>query len=282
MRKLLLFCALICLTSTVSAQIALTLKAEKTRYLRFEPISVILTVTNISGNTLNFGGNTPDQQGTISFMMDCTSGQAARTAKNIPNPANGLQLAPAQSRQLRIVLNQFYDMQREDSYTVTATLNHGRLARTHISKPVRIEVRDGVTMLSKNIGVPTDDLTGLIKSVQVNIIRFTDIDEDVYCLRIEDDAKIYGVFRLGSFIDGEKPQLELDDSSLIHLLLQIRPRIYVYFIFRFDGKSTRMLQKRFYVSADGAPPTLSRSTGYLRVEHGRLAREGIDYVEMSD
>lgn len=280
MKKLLF--SLLLLTSALWGQIALELKADKMRFMRFEPIAVTLSVTNLSGNTLNFGGKTPDQQGSIAFKIDCTSGMHARSYRGMPNPAAGLQLAPAQTRQVRIILNQYYDMQREDSYTVTAILDHARLPRKHISKPIRLEVQDGTLQLEKNIGLPSEDPAAVIKSVKLSLMRFSDTDEDIYCLRAEDEERVYGVFRLGSFIDGEKPQLELDDSSLIHILLQIRPRIYAYFVFHFDGQNLKMLQKRFYVSSDGAPPALSRETGYLHIEHGKLAREGIDYIEFPE
>ena len=106
-----------------------------------------------------------------------------------------------------------------------------------------------------------------------------DLDEDIYALRAEDTENVYATFRLGSFIDGEKPQVEVDGNSLVHILLQIRPRLFVYFVFGFRGRNLRLLQKRFYTSADGIPPTLSKTTGYFRVEPGRIAREGVDYIE---
>ena len=142
-----------------------------------------------------------------------------------------------------------------------------------------MEVQDGIPILVKNIGLPTERQTGLIKAIQLSLMRFADVDEDIYALRAEDDENVYAVYRLGSFIDGEKPQMELDDNSLVHVLLQIRPRLYVYYIFSFEGRTLHLRMKRFYVSSDGAPPSLSKETGYLRVIHGQEAREGIDYYE---
>lgn len=264
------------------SQITLDLKIEKQRYLRYEPIAVALTVTNQSGNTLEFGGNTPDTQGRIAFQITSASGRNPKLMNKLSNPANGLNLAPGESRTLKIYLNQYYDMQREDGYNVTALLDHGRLPRRHISQPVRVEVQDGLPILTKSIGLPTERKKGLIKSIQISLLRFADMDEDIYAMRAEDDTNVYSVFRLGSYIDGEKPQMELDDNSLVHVLLQIRPRLYVYFIFGFEERNLRMRQKRFYVSADGAPPTLNKDSGYLRVIHGAIAREGIDYYETKD
>lgn len=285
-RRAVVLAALFLLVFPASAQIALQLTLEKPRYMRYEPIYVKLMVKNISGNTLVFDGDEPAGRGSIGFRIESAGGRQARQYFNAPGTVSGiplqnsnLRMAPGQSRQLRIALNQFYDMQREGHYTVTALLNHPRLPRTHISEPVSVDVQEGYEVMYKNIGLPSDSATDVIKTVKLSLLRFNDVDEDVYCLREEDDTNVYAVHRLGSYIDGQPPQMEIDDSRLVHLLLQIRPRIYAYFIFGFRGRTIELRQKRFYVSSDGAPPSLSRSAGYLRVEHGRLARPGVDYME---
>lgn len=279
LRPLGLLALLLLVTSVASAQIALRLTSDKQRYLRFEPVVLTLGVTNISGNTLDFTGSTRDRMGSIGFRVERTSGRHARQFGSIVNPTQGLKLAPGESRELQITINQFFDMQNEDSYTIRAQLEHGRINRIHISDEIRLEIHDGTPIAKRNIGLPAKNYTDVIKSLEISLLRFTDLDEDIYCLRAEDDENVYAVYRLGAFIDGEKPQMELDDSSLLHLLLQIRPRLFTYYIFGFEGRNMRLLQKRFYVSADGAPPTLTRASGYLRIAHARLAREGVDYVE---
>ncbi|MBP5300398.1 MAG: hypothetical protein J6Y80_03235 [Victivallales bacterium] len=281
MKKLpLLAFGFLLLAAHLHGQIALEFKSEQKRYLCFEPIHVFLTVSNLSGNTLVFDGDTRATQGRITFKIECTSGRHCKAIANIGNPADGLQLAPGESRTLDIILNQFYNLQREDIYNVTALLDHGRLPRTHVSQPIQIQVQDGSPILVKNIGLPSDSQdTELIKSIQISLLRFTDTDEDIYALRAEDSENVYATFRMGSFIDGEKPQVEIDGNSLVHVLLQIRQRLFIYTVFGFRGRNMELRQKRFLVSSDGAPPTLTRKSGYLRVEHSRPARAGIDYID---
>jgi hypothetical protein len=273
-------------SSSVFGQIALTLTAEKARFMRYEPIAVVLTVKNISGNTLVFDGDEPSEQGSIGFKIEMPNGRQCKqyssgpgSKSGIPLRDSGLRLAPGQSKSLKILLNQFYDMQREGHYTITARLNHARLPKTHVSLPVSVDVQEGVEIMYKNIGLPSVNKDDVIKTIRLSLLRFSDVDEDIYCFRAEDDENVYAVHRLGSYIDGQAPQMEIDDSRMIHLLLQIRPRLYAYFIFGFRGRAVELLQKRFYISSDGAPPSLSIATGYLRVEHGRLAVEGVDYYE---
>ncbi len=274
---------LLLLAMRLWGQIALRLEAEKSRYLCFEPVHVFLTVSNLSGNTLIFNGDTRATQGSISFKIECSSGRNCKAVANLGNPADELQLAPGESKKLDIILNQFYNFQREDVYNITAMLNHGRLSRTHISQSIQIEVQDGMPILVKNIGLPSEtDDESVIKSIQLSLLRFPDVDEDIYALRAEDHENVYSTFRLGPYINGEKPQLEIDGNSLVHVLVQARPKLFIYFVFSFHGRNMRMIQKQFYISADGLPPTLSKSTGYFRVEHGRIAREGIDYIDSQE
>ena len=268
------------LAAAVHAQIALRLTAEKPRYLRYEPIPLILQVTNLSGNTLSFGGDLPRERnrGSVTFRVEASGGRNVAQFTLMDNPANGLKLGPGQTRELRIIINQFYEMQKEDKYAVTAYLSHPRLPSIHLSKPVHIEVYDGTPLLVQTIGMPSKSDTDLIKTLKLTLMRFADVEQDIYYLRVEDDENVYASFRLGDYIDGEKPQMELDGPNLVHILLQLRPKLFVYYIMGFDGYNLKMRQKRFYKSSDGLPPTLSRA-GYLHIEHARPAIEGVDYIE---
>ena len=68
-----------------------------------------------------------------------------------------------------------------------------RSVSRHVSQTVRVEVQDGIPILVKNIGLPTERQTGLIKAIQLSLMRFADVDEDIYALRAEDDENVYAV-----------------------------------------------------------------------------------------
>ena len=274
--------ALALMAAAAHAQIALRLTAEKPRFLRYEPVPLLLQVTNLSGNTLTFGGKQAHERGSVTFKVEASGGRNTAQFTFMENPAKGLKLGPGETRELRVVINQFYEMQKEDKYAITAYLSHARLPSIHVSKTVHVEVYDGIPLLVKNIGMPSKSDSELIKTLKLTLMRFADVGQDIYYLRVEDDENVYASYRLGDYIDGEKPQMELDGPNLVHLLLQLRPKLFVYYILAFDGYNLKMRQKRFYKSADGLPPTLSRSTGYLRIEHARLAIEGLDYLEPAD
>lgn len=260
---------------SVQAQVALQLKAKDTRFLRYEPIEMTLTIRNNSGNTLIFS-DSDITSGRIFFAVNGQNGKVARSFDPTANPAAGLILAAGDTRELSISINMLHDMQREDTYSITAYLNHDRLSRTHLSNTVDVEVVEGLRIAEKNVGLPSMDDTNVIKSIQLLLLLFDARQEKLYCLRAQDEENVYAVFRLGPYISGSKPQIEIDGSSSIHILIQVRPRLYSYLIYGFVERNLRLRQQRYYVPANGTP-TLDRQTGFLRVVQARVATEGVDF-----
>lgn len=261
----------------LQAQIGLQLKAENPRYLRFEVIDLKLVISNISGNTLVFSDNKSGaDSGRIFFAVNEHSGKVAKAFDAAANPADGLILAPGESRELRIGINMLHDMQREGVYSITAYLNHSRLPKTHLSNTINIEVMEGSTILERSIGLPSQSSTDVIKSIRLLLLLFHDSQEKTYCLRAEDDENVYAVYRLGPFLSGTPPQMDVDGSSSVHILLQVRPKLYSYLIFSFVGRNLTLRQQRYYIP-DGGTPSLTRQTGYLRISYAKVATEGVDF-----
>lgn len=271
---------LLVLAHNAAAQIGLRLDAKFKRYLRYEKIDLTLLIHNYSGNTLIFGGEDLQDSGKLTFTIDTQSRNIVSLLDPNANPLRGIILRPGERRELTLTLNALYDLQREDVYTVSANVEHARLPNIHQSNATTFEVREGTRILEKNIGLPADNDTALIASLQVSLMLFNDGIGTIYCLRVEDDDNVYGTFRIGPYISGSQPQMDADSSSAIHVLVQVRPRLYSYAIYSMVADEVKLRQQQYYVSETGIP-TLSRDTGYLKVLYGRLAREGVDY-ELTD
>ncbi|MDD3695007.1 MAG: hypothetical protein PHG44_03460 [Lentisphaeria bacterium] len=275
-QRLFLFGLFCLLALSSSAQVALQLKAESARYLRYEIINLRLVINNSSGNTLIFSDQDGVSGGRLFFAVNEHSGKVAKAIDAKANPIADLILAPGESRELQISINMLHDMQKEGVYSVTAYLNHSRLPRTHLSNTINVEVIEGSRILERSVGLPSQSSSELIKSMRLILLLFPDVSEKLYCLRVEDDDNIYAVHRLGPYISGTPPQMDVDGSSSVHVLIQVRPRLYSYLIYSFMGRNLQLRQQRYYVP-DGGTPSLSKQTGYLRVSHARPANEGTDY-----
>lgn len=267
---------LLLLSSGLRAQVGMQLRSTTPRFLRYEGVELLLVVRNYSGNTLIFSGADRNDEGRIFFNVLDHTGRMAKVVDKNANPGSELILAPGETRELKIILNTLYDMQREGSYSVTAYLNHSRLPKTSVSNTIDLEVRDGTTLVEKDVGLPSEESTGVIKSLRLVLLLFHDVNEKVYCLRAEDDENVYAVFRLGPYISGYPPQMDIDGNSSLHVLIQVRPKLYSYVTYSFLGRNLQLRQQRYYVPDRGVP-TLNRNNDFLRITQARPATEGIDF-----
>ena len=260
------------------AQIGMNLKAEKERYLRYEPIELKLLLRNYSGNTLIFGKGegTGEIQGRLAFMVKMHDGSTVPPVSGAINPLEGMVFAPGETKELTITINQFYNLQKDDFYKVTAYVDHKRMTKAFVSNDVSFEVREGILIKSKVIGLPTESDNDMIKSINASLMRFNDGHDDVYCLRIEDEKTVFGTFRIGPCITGSVPQLDADEASAIHVLVQVRPRLYCYSVYSIIGGEAKLRQQRYY-KPDNGVPTLTRAPGYLKILYATQAVEGTDF-----
>ena len=268
-----LLCSLCCF-----AQIGMNLKAEKERYLRYEPIDLTLTLRNYSGNTLIFGksGSDGTEQGRLAFIIKMQDGSTVVPMAGHINPLEGMVFAPGETKELVLTINKYYNMQKDAFYKVTAYVDHKRMSKAFVSNAVSFEVREGILITSKVIGLPTAGDDEMIKSINASLMRFNDGQDDVYCLRIEDDKTVFGTFRIGPCITGSTPQLDADEASAIHVLVQVRPRLYCYSVYSIIGGEAKLRQQRYY-KPDNGVPTLSRAPGYLKILYAVQAVEGTDF-----
>ena len=258
------------------AQVGLKLKAEREKYLKYEPIQMTLLVRNYSGNTLLFG-EVGDTQGRLIFDIMTRSGKPVRPLYPKANPISGMVFAPGESKQLTLSLNSLYDLQSDDYYTVTAYVEHKRMTKAFKSNTINFEVRDGLIIAKRTLGLPTEKNDELIKNVTASLIRFNEGNRsEIYCLRIEDESSVYGTFRLGPYILGGEPQLDADGTSAIHVLVQVSSRLYSYAVYSLIKGKVVLRMQRYYLPDNGTPQ-LSRSTGYLKILYARPAVEGVDY-----
>ena len=272
---LLVVCGLLAATS-VRAQLGIALASSHDKFLRYEPIEVTVTLRNYSGNTLTFSQDGPNR-GYLFFEVDTHNGRLVKPLKTKENPAEGLVLNAGETKALSLSLNNFFDLQKPGSYTVKAQIGHARLGNDYQSDEVTFEVREGLPILSRNVGLPGEDGGTRIKAMKVSLVLFQDDDQAIYCLRVEDDDLVYATIRLGRQIDSSEPEMDADATSDVHLLLQVAARLYSYQIYNMAGGRVKLRQQSYY-SPDNAVPRLTRSPGYIKVVNGKLAVEGVDYI----
>jgi len=263
------------LASTVSSfgQIGIGLTADRRKYLRYEPINMKVTLRNYTGNTLVFGLD--PKEGSLRFKITRSDHRPVRMMSSDANPAAGLILGTGETKTLNLAINGLFDMQWIGTYRIQAVVRHPRLSNDYISDPVSIDVRGGLVCWRQSVGIPASSSTMRIQPREASLVLFHADVGDIYCLRVEDKQKVYGVVRLGSKVAGGKPECDVDAISSIHVLLLVRPRLYAYRVYDYNLK---LRQDRYYI-LDHSTPHLVRDAeiGRITVKGGRAAVEGVDY-----
>lgn len=262
-------------TTPLRAQLSIAVKTNRKHYLRYEPIEVRVLLRNYSGNTLIFGDTEGTNTGYLRFTVERPDGTEIRPTDRSINPVADLILGAGESRELALNLNQFFDLRAEGSYGITAQVGHQRLPSDYRSEPASIDVREGVPVITRWLGLPQGDAGAPIKAVTVALLLFHDGEEWLYCLRAENDDAVLGTVRLGPQISGSQPQMDADAASDVHVLVQLQSRLFLYAVYGVSEQGVRLRQRRYY-RPDQFGPRLTQAPGYLKVVGGVPAQEGQD------
>lgn len=262
------------LPGTLFARIAMKLEMNRSAYLRYEKIYARLTMRNDSGQIIVFGRD-PKLSGTIDFeFTDHLKKKVALRGKTYA-PA-GLVLKPGETRELYVPLSAVYDFTLPGVYRGYAYVTHPMLVNQFRTNECLFDIREGAKVWSQTAGVPKvnasagkiEERTFVIRSLVDNAVKH-------YFLVVEDDKKVYAVWRLGQEVGMEEIRKELDGFSSLHLLVPISPRIFRYLQIGCDG---RREADRYYKTTSSIPQMVkSPDTGIVRVIGGAVAEEGVDY-----
>ena len=263
------------LANGADAQVGVDLKLDRGKYLRFEAINVELTLVNYTGNPLDFGAGA-GANGRVTMLVETKEGMRLTPTANQANLADGLFLGAGETKTLRLLLNDLFNLQKEAVYTAQAVVSHTRLDRDYKTEPVGIQVSAGLSVWSREFGVPSAEVRQGIARRRASLLLTTERKHDLYALQVEDDALVYGIVRLGPRISGSTPQCDVDAFSNIHLLFMLKPRLVDYRVYDYNLK----LKQSRYLIVDQSIPSLQRDpdVGRVRVGGGRSAVEGTDYT----
>lgn len=272
---------LLFLACQVSAQIGIALGLDRTSYLIHEPIYAKIYIRNYSGRTLIFGEKEKVLKGDLAFVIFGPDGKTIKRYNDKIKPLNRTVLNPGASTSVIAPVSRMYRINKAGNYTIKAIVSHPQLVKPYESKVGGFSVFNGITVWKRIVGVP--DVLNLdpkvkIKTRQVKILSFYDGKKKMFALSIEDSRFIYGVRRLADDIGNKPPQCEIDGLSLIHILVQISPKVFTYYVFNLKCQLEEMEN---YAQLDGVNPRLVRDPeqGTVMVVGGRKAVKGRDFEE---
>lgn len=279
--KLLIFAAVLLGSFNLYSQIGIEVSMNRKVYLTYEDIYAKVVVRNYSGKSLIFSENDEKLYGSISFIINTPSRSLADARKKTYNPMIGVVLAPGASQELMIPVSKLYIMCEAGNYTLKALIRHKLLSSSYESNPINFTICNGTPIWERIVGVPDffkKDNTLDVLPRTVKLLSFNDGTGEILCLMIEDRDKVYSVVRLNYDIGGNPPDCEIDGLSRVHILSQVSPSLYLYFIYDVNGK---LENKDVYVKIADSPPAfvMDNKDGSLMITGGKKAVKDVDYSE---
>jgi hypothetical protein len=282
MKRLFVCFLLVCLAPSAFCQIGVSMALNHGSYLLYENILAKIMIKNNSGKALIFGENANGQgKGKLEFVLETPNGSPADRKKNNYDPMVNFVIPPGLSHSIIVPVNRMYIADKAGAYRIRAVMHHDQLEHAYESGTTTFFIFNGMTVWERSIGVPKlyhkeDEKTEPLPR-KAKILSFFDQENKYFALMIEDKDKVFGLERLGHDIGNQSPRVETDVLNKIHILLQISPKVYVYFVF---DVNCVIQEKGVYVKTDVSPTFVTDPTdGAIMVVGGRKAIKDVDYVE---
>jgi hypothetical protein len=253
------FCAV-----PVSAQLAVTITAERTNYISYEPLYVTVTVTNTGGQDLVLGA--PGGASWINFSVMSERGEPV-TAISSP-VAEPMMFRAGQALQRKFNIPRYFHITGSGGYVIKASAYHSDLQRWINSRPIRFTIQQAQKpRWEKSLALPKDHrMAGKYRRYQ--LFNFHDTDKSYLYVRIIDEST--GAFLvtlpLNTLIPDREVQIQVGGDRSLHLLSMASPTIWVYQVVNLDGK---VLKQDFYQVKRGTPRLDLSESGVVSISGAR-------------
>jgi hypothetical protein len=215
----------------LSAQVKIEVVPEQDQFLPGETLTVAARVSNLSGQSLELGGE-PDW---LTFSVESRDGLVVAELAKAPVQGE-FTLDSSKVAIKRVDLAPCFNLTRPGRYTVTAAVRIRAWNQEFSSKPRSFDIIQGAKLWEQEFGLPQpgNQSPEVRKYVlqQANYLRQLKL-----YIRITDlaDTRVFRVFAIGPMISFSQPQPQVDKSSNLHVLWQTGARAFAYRVINPDG-----------------------------------------------
>lgn len=250
------------LLPSASAQLQVEIGFKRTLYLAYEPLIASVSITNLSGNSLNLRDS--DGQHWFGFQIETLDGRpVAPHDSRHTNPP--LLLEPGQKLTRAVNITPLYPISEYGGYRVRAAIHAPSLNRSFTSSPLNVEITEGRSIHKKTVGVPANQPGGGGLR-EINLLTHRLPSSTQLYLRIVDPDRgvVHCTHRLGRLVSYGTPDIVLDRNNQIHVLQNVAPKSFLYSHIGLNGE---VLARKTYQQ------NLKRPT-LLRTSDDRIAVAG--------
>lgn len=263
------------------AQLAMELKSNQAYYMQYEAIYMHLRIRNDSGRPIVFGKNQKLLAKLYFEVADVNGKVLEGFMPKAITLTRGKVINPGKTGDIVLKFSQIHQLNRTGIYRIHAYISHPMFKEQFKSNDVRIEISDGVKVWSRTIGVPDGviDSDGQVLSHDSSrtyyIKKLNTSDIQYYYCTLEDNNKLYQIFRMGPVLGIEKPECVIDMSGALHMLVYILPKIYKYY--KVDISGNLVDDGKYYKTTKTTPHLMKNNNGQIFVGGGAPAVPDIDF-----
>jgi len=232
---------------TARAQVDVSISFKRSLYMVYEPIMCTVTITNMSGGTLDLDDTSREKW--FGFQIETTDGRPLPPI-NSQYRNQPVQVESGQKLSRIINLTPLYPLSEFGTYRVRAAVFCKQFKRYFISPKVNINITEGRVLWKQIVGVPAGAGAGSTRAFTLLSHRLP--KRTMLYLRVEDrdNGVIYCTTQLGRFLSFGDPDVEVDSSSQVHILQNTAPKAFLYSHFDVNGK---LIKQQAYQAYDTRP-----------------------------
>ena len=266
----------------VFAQLAMVLTPNQMAYMQYEPIYMHLRIRNDSGRPIVFGLNR-QLQATLYFEITDLNGKVLNNPEAKPIVmSRGKVINPGQIGDIVLKFSHYFQLTQKGYYRIHAYISHPMFKEKFKSNDVRIEIASGVVVWKRTLGIPDGQISSSGKVLSTDstrtfyIRKMIDGSRQFYYCTLEDQEKIYQVFRMGPAVGIDRPVCLVDMSGALHIMTNIAPKIYKYY--KIDITGEMLEDGKYYKTTKTRPELIRNNEGKIYVSGGAPAVANVDYL----
>lgn len=258
-RRMLPFLAVaLCALATARAQLAASLKLDKTQYLAGEPVIATVTITNHAGRELTFQSDGRFQW--LDFILKTTNNNAVSPrGKQLFGP---MKIKAGESLAREVDLTHHFQLSKPGNFSVVAVVHPpGAAIEGTSTNRLLFSQTPGRVVWSQKVGVTV----GGSQTRDMRLIQFSGAQKTHLYAQVADGSSgtLIRTFLLGDMLTLRRPLATIDRNQRMHVLFLHTPSLWVHCVVSTDGKLVaRQIHQR---GAVGDPKMITMGTGEVRV-----------------
>ncbi|CAN5417300.1 hypothetical protein BH09VER1_BH09VER1_29220 [soil metagenome] len=254
--------ALAGLATVAHAQIQVDVSFQRTLYIRYEPLLCTVSITNLSGRTLDLTDT--DKEKWFSFQIQTADGRPLPPVdsgyKNEP-----MTIQPGQKLSRKINLTPLYPLGEYGLYRVQASIYSDQLKGYFNSPKLSVEITEGRKLWEQTVGLPVGAGAGNSRTLSILAHRLP--KTTMLYIRVEDKESgiMYCTTQLGRYITFSSPDVMLDSANHVHILQNAAPKAYLYSHVDLNGQ---VIKQQAYQQGETRPELIKNADGTVAVKGG--------------